>query len=223
MLAPSWSARAATVASLRDRTRRALFDYLRQAGRPIGRDELANALQLPRAVAAAQLDRMAREGILAVSFSKPGPGGPGTGRPSKQYAAATTEVLASVPERSYELIGDLIATAAERSMGNKQSMEQNMRSVGLEKGQELGQAHGSIEAVLEATGYSPLTNENGTIEFANCPFHRLALNHPSLVCCLNGALLEGALNGCKDTTRNVELVAAGHGQGECCARLVRRP
>lgn len=222
MPATSWSARAASVASLRDRNRRALFDYLRQAGKPLGRDELAHALKLSRAVAAAQLDRMAREGILEVSFAKQGPGGPGTGRPSKQYAAVTTEVLASVPERSYELIGDLIATAAERSMGNTVPMEQNARSVGREKGLELGQEHGSIEAVLEATGYSPRTTDDGTLEFTNCPFHRLARDHPALVCCLNGALLEGALDGCRDGTRNVEPVAPGHGQGECCARLVRR-
>lgn len=222
MPATSWSARAATVASLRDRTRRALFDYVRKAGKPVGRDELAHALKLPRAVAAAQLDRLAREGILAVSFSKPGPGGPGTGRPSKQYAAVIAEVLAAVPERSYELIGDLIATAAERSMGTTEPMEQSVRSVGREKGQELGQAHGSIEAVLEATGYSPRTNDEGTIEFTNCPFHRLALNHPALVCCLNGALLEGALEGCRDRTRSVEPVVPEDALGQCCARLIRR-
>ncbi|GAB3557688.1 helix-turn-helix domain-containing protein [Arthrobacter alkaliphilus] len=222
MVSSSWSARTAIVASLGDPTRRALFDYLRQAGKPVGRDELAHALELPRAVAATQLDRMAREGILSVSFSKTGPGGPGTGRPAKRYAAVTTEVLASVPERSYELIGDLIAAAAERSMVNEESVEQNARAVGRERGYELGQAHGTIEGVLEATGYSPLSIDDGTIEFTNCPFHRLALDHPMLVCCLSGALLEGALEGCGDATRSVEAVSPGHGGSQCCARLIRR-
>ncbi|NUS37003.1 MAG: hypothetical protein HOQ04_11215 [Pseudarthrobacter sp.] len=134
----------------------------------------------------------------------------------------TAEVLASVPERSYELIGDLIATAAERSMGNTESMEQNAHAVAWERGHELGQEHGSMDGVLEATGYSPLHIDDGTVEFTNCPFHRLALNHPTLVCCLNGALLEGALEGCGDTTRSVEPVAPGQGNNQCCARLICR-
>src|SRR5579859_6418003 len=118
MAGTSWSQRISAVSALGDRTRRALFDYVRVAGHPVGRDEAAEALGLTRGAAAAHLDRLAEDGVLAATFAKPGAGGPGTGRPSKFYSTAITEVVASVPERSYELVGELMAAAAERSMSD---------------------------------------------------------------------------------------------------------
>lgn len=218
-----WSERIAAVASLGDATRRALFDYVRRAGHPVGREEAAHALGLSRGVAAAQLDRLAEEGILKAAFAKAGPGGPGTGRPSKFYTAAAPEVLASVPERRYELAGELIASAAERSMELQEPMAESLQKVGHEEGSAIGRRQGSIEAVLEATGYAPVPcsqEDEGCIELANCPFHALALRHRGLVCTLNGALLTGALEGCADSGHRLEPIEPGQGHGECCARIV---
>ncbi|HKU12615.1 MAG TPA: transcriptional regulator [Sinomonas sp.] len=222
MAASRWSQRIAAVASLGDATRRSLFDYVRRAGRPVGRDEAAQALGLTRGVAAAQLDRLAEEGVLEAGFAKSGPGGPGTGRPSKFYTPAAEEVLASVPERSYELAGELMASAAERSMQLGEPMAESLQKVGREEGEAIGRRHGRIEAVLEATGYAPVpcSDEEGCIELANCPFHALASGHRAVVCTLNGALLAGALEGCEDSGRRVESIEPGQGHGECCARIV---
>ena len=221
-LAP-WSRRLAAVASLGDRTRRALFDYVRSAGRPVGRDEAAEALGLTRGAAAAQLDRLADEGVLSITFAKPGAGGPGTGRPSKFYSLATTEFVASVPERSYELAGELMASAAERSMTEGAPMDECLNAVGREEGEKLGREHGNIESVLDAAGYNPVPNtQEGGFELANCPFHRLARGHREVVCGLSAALLEGALAGCADPAHGVQPIDPDEGPGECCARIVMR-
>ncbi|NUP74523.1 MAG: transcriptional regulator, partial [Sinomonas sp.] len=188
----SSSQRASAIASLGDSTRRALFDYIRAAPHAVGRDEAAEVLGITRGAAAAQLDRLAEEGLLSVTFAKAGAGGPGTGRPSKYYSAAVHEVVASVPDRSYELAGELMAAAAERCMADGVPMAECLREVGHEAGEALGRSHGSIEAVLDATGYAPTHGvPPGTIELANCPFHRLARHHRDVVCSLNAALLTG--------------------------------
>ena len=223
MESTAWSRRVSAVASLGDPTRRALFDFVRVAGRPVGRDEAAEALGLSRGAVAAQLDRLADEGILKATFAKPGAGGPGTGRPSKFYTLAVPEVVASVPERSYELAGELMAEAAERSINRGVPMADSLRAVGRETGEALGRAHGSIEAVLDATGYAPVPGTAaGAIELENCPFHQLARGHREVVCTLSAALLEGALAGCADAVHGVEPLDPADGARECCARIVPR-
>jgi predicted ArsR family transcriptional regulator len=133
------------------------------------------------------------------------------------------EVVASIPDRSYELAGELMAAAAERCMADGVPMAECLREVGHEAGEALGRSHGNIEAVLDATGYAPAHGvPPGTIELANCPFHRLARHHRDVVCSLNAALLTGALAGCDDSVHGIEPVTPGEGSGECCARIVPR-
>jgi predicted ArsR family transcriptional regulator len=139
--------------------------------------------------------------------------------------ATLTEIVAAVPERSYELAGDLLAAAAERSMAAGTPMAQALAAVGREAGEALGAEHGSIGAVLEATGYGPVPGAAGSIELGNCPFHRLSRGHRDVVCSLNGALLSGALDGCGDADHSVEAVEPaepGAGGHACCARIVPR-
>ncbi|WP_138414015.1 helix-turn-helix transcriptional regulator [Sinomonas gamaensis] len=215
-----WSRRLAAVSSLGEETRRALFDYIRSAGRPVGRDEAAQAVGLTRGAAAAQLDRLADEGVLAVTFAKAGAGGPGTGRPSKFYSPSRTEFVASVPERNYELVGELMASAAERSMTEGTPIEESLEAAGRREGQKLGREHASIHAVLDVAGYHPVAAPEG-FELGNCPFHQLAQGHRGVVCSLSAALLEGALDGCGDAAHRVEPIDPDVGPGECCARIVR--
>jgi predicted ArsR family transcriptional regulator len=178
---------------------------------------------LTRGAAAAQLDRLAEEGVLSVTFAKPSGGGPGSGRPSKFYAPAGPEFVASVPERSYELVGELMASAAERSLVEGAPMNVCLDMAGREAGIKLGREHGSIEGVLQTTGYNPRPSaEPGGFELANCPFHRLAQGHRTVVCSLSAALLEGALDGCGDPDHSVEPIDPEDGLGECCARIVPR-
>jgi predicted ArsR family transcriptional regulator len=218
----SWRQRLGALAALGEDRRRALYLYVRDAARPVGRDEAADAAGISRAAAAAHLDRLVDDGVLRATFSKPSSRrGPGSGRPSKFYEAALTEVVAAVPERSYELAGELLADAAERSMAGT-PMPDALAAAGHERGAALGAEHGSIEAVLDAAGYEPVPGEDGTIELGNCPFHRLSRGYRDVVCSLNGALLAGALAGCGDQERRVEGVEPAEGRHECCARFVPR-
>ncbi|BCT76815.1 ArsR family transcriptional regulator [Sinomonas cyclohexanicum] len=227
--APSWRERLGALASLGEDRRRALYLYVREARRPVGRDEAADAAGISRAAAAAHLDRLVDDGVLTATFSKPSSRrGPGSGRPSKFYEAALTEVVAAVPERSYELAGELLAAAAERSMVAGAPISEALAAVGHERGEALGAEHGSIEAVLDAAGYEPIPGAEGAIELGNCPFHRLSRGYRDVVCSLNGALLTGALAGCGDSARCVEAVEPGAEgpegiQHECCARIVAAP
>lgn len=57
----------------------------------------------------------------------------GTGRPLKFYTAGLDEVLASVPERSYELAEELLASAATRSMELGEPIAESLQKVGREQ------------------------------------------------------------------------------------------
>src|SRR5829696_1625431 len=104
--------RIAAVAALDDPTRRAVFDLVARAATAVSRDAAAEALGVSRRVAAFHLDRLAEQGLLIVEYRRPpGRSGPGAGRPTKLYRRAEDEVGVSVPERHYDLAGELLAAA----------------------------------------------------------------------------------------------------------------
>ena len=203
------------IAALGEERRRALFAFAREAGRPITRDEAAEATGMSRAAASAHLDRLVDDGVLAHGFSKPPErAGPGSGRPSKVYWAAVEEVSASVPPRSYDLAGSILAEAAQSAMGGGARIDETIRTAALARGRSVGGEHGSPEGALASIGYEPVAEADG-IRLGSCPFHRLSRECPDVVCALNGALLQGILEGCGDHEHRVEAEPAG----ECCARL----
>jgi predicted ArsR family transcriptional regulator len=207
------------VSALGDEVRRRLFEYVRHSAEPVTRDQAAAALDLPRSTVSLQLDALAGHGLLNVEFRKvSGKSGPGSGRPAKVYAAAVPEVSASVPERSYSLAGELLATAVEESARTSRPAHELVAEVARAKGAELGSVAGGLEATLAAAGYRPLPDAAG-FALGNCPFHLLARSHTQTVCGLNLALLEGMLDGCADQGHRV---AADPDGPFCCARINRR-
>ena len=109
-----WNHRLAAVASLGDESRRRLFDFVASAADAVGRDDAAQAVGLARSTASFHLDRLVKDGLLAVEFRKlGGREGPGSGRPAKLYRAAVDEVAASVPDRHYDLAAELLVSAIE--------------------------------------------------------------------------------------------------------------
>ncbi len=106
----------AAVAALGEPVRRKLYRAVVEAGSPISRDDAAAAVGIPRSTAAVHLGRLVEAGALTAEYRRlSGRTGPGAGRPTKLYSAASGDLLASVPERHYELAGDLLASAAERA------------------------------------------------------------------------------------------------------------
>src|SRR5450759_5725428 len=100
------------VAILEEPTRRRIFAHVCAQAAPVGRDDVAGALDVPRRTAAFHLDRLAEQGLLAVTFARrTGRSGPGAGRPAKLYQRSTDEVSISLPPRHYDLAGRLLAGA----------------------------------------------------------------------------------------------------------------
>ncbi|MDP9692767.1 UNVERIFIED_ORG: putative ArsR family transcriptional regulator [Arthrobacter globiformis] len=212
-----WTGRLAALASLGDASRRRLFEYV--AGQPsvVGRDDAAAALGMPRSTASFHLDRLVRDGLLAVEFRKLGEkAGPGSGRPAKLYRPALEEVGASVPDRSYDLAGELMATAIESSMAAGGGVREALADASYSRGRDLGGSGSSLDEVLGSIGYMPEQDAEGGTILMNCPFHRLAEGHADVVCAMNGAFLSGAAAACGVPE---EKVVEDRTAGRCCARI----
>ena len=207
-------------AALAEPTRRRLYELVVRAGRPVGRDEAAHVLDLPRQTAAFHLDRLADEGLLDVRFERrSGRVGPGAGRPAKLYVRSGREVSVQLPDRRYDLAGLLLAAAMEEAQSSRepprQVLERHARTLGNDLGAEAAGEGRPVAEVLEDLGFEP-AEEGGEVVLRNCPFHELARQHAELVCGMNVHLLGGVLAGIGETRMTARLApAAGH----CCVRL----
>ena len=216
----------AAVAALAEPSRRRLYDHVVRQPVPVSRDEAAVAVALPRATVAFHLDRLVADGLLDVVFERrTGRTGPGAGRPAKLYRRADRAVAVSLPERSYDLAGDLLATALTESEASGEAPRAVLERRAFERGRELAGAAGAdggrdlVLQVLEDNGFEPRT-EDGGIALANCPFHLLARSHTELVCGMNLSLIGGVLDG----VRSPGLVARLRPEpGMCCVRLEVQP
>lgn len=207
-----------TVAALGEPTRRRLYEYVAGARGPVGRDEACQSLGVSRPKAAFHLDRLVDEGLLDVVFQRlSGRTGPGAGRPAKLYIRAACQVEVSLPQRRYELAGELLAGAVEEAESTGRPIREVVASRAHEMGRQMGGADESSDPmpVLGRNGFEPRIAD-GVITLGNCPFHNLARNHPDLVCGMNLHLLEGLLEGlpCQAYTAKLE-----PSPGNCCVVL----
>lgn len=219
-------ARIMAVAALEEPTRRRLYDHVvRQTG-PVTRDEAAAALGIPRSSAAFHLDRLAEEGLLEVVFERrTGRTGPGAGRPSKLYRRSSEHIGVSLPERHYDLAGNLLATALEDVETSGESpraaLDRRARQLGADLAAGVdGTTDESASPqvlvhLLEEQGFEP-RNEADAIVLGNCPFHTLARQHTDLVCSMNLCLVEGLLSGLGITRLQAHLQPA---PDHCCVRI----
>jgi predicted ArsR family transcriptional regulator len=237
----AWNRRLAAVASLDDENRRKLFDFVASAADAVGRDDAANALGLARSTASFHLDRLVKDGLLAVEFRKlGGREGPGSGRPAKLYRTAVDEVAASVPERHYDLAAELLVSAIEAATTDGGSPRDAVlyaaRAKGRSAAEEAGKAApqtgdgggtAPFADFLAGQGYCPADDGGGGLLLLNCPFHRLAAGHTDVVCAMNGAFLGGASAalgidpGRVEALDIEELRKQGSARaGQCCARIL---
>ena len=224
--------RISGIAALDQPLRRDLYRLLVQRDSWVSRDDAADALDIPRSVAAFHLDKLVEAGVVEVSFERTtGRTGPGAGRPAKLYRRSPHELSASVPERRYDLAGSLLATAiaeAERTGAPiGQSLSDTARAAGRVIGEEAAAATGAMakrddrrRAVLDVLtrhGYEPAQVKRGEIALLNCPFHRLAEEHRTLVCGMNLDFLAGLLDGMGPSGRLDARLAPE--PGYCCVRI----
>lgn len=186
------------VAALDEPTRRRLYEYVARARGPVGRDEASAAVGVSRPTAAFHLDRLAAEGLVDVVHRRlSGRTGPGAGRPAKLYLRAARQVEVSLPERRYELAGELLAAAIEEADTAGRPVREAVADRAREVGRRLGREAADPDPVpvLEDHGFQPRTEDGGVVRLGNCPFHNLARQHTELVCGMNQQLLEGLLEG----------------------------
>jgi predicted ArsR family transcriptional regulator len=207
----------AALASLGDEKRRQLFELVASSPGAVGRDDVAQRTGIPRSTVSFHLDRLVQDGLLAVEFHKPpGKAGPGSGRPTKMYRPVAGEIGAFVPDRNYDLAGELMAAAIEQSTTTGEPVESTLPAESWRLGQAMAEAAATLEDFLLQAGYRPQPDGDGGFLLPNCPFHRLSDKHPAVVCTMNGAFLQGA--AARLEAAGDRVVPSGL-PGHCCARI----
>jgi predicted ArsR family transcriptional regulator len=217
--------------ALDDDVRRRLYLHVRSAGRAVTRDEAAAATDISERLAAFHLDKLEREGLLVSSYArKPGRSGPGAGRTSKFYAVSDLEFDASIPERRYDFVGQILVsaiaagdagespgTAARRiaadrgkTMGEEIRSEQKLRRAGRRR------VLNAAAKALTELGYEPYETNGDAISLRSCPFHTLARQNPDMVCGINQAFIDGVLRGLGNDAITATLEPT---PGQCCVKL----
>jgi predicted ArsR family transcriptional regulator len=194
----------------------------------VSRDAAADALEVPRSVAAFHLDKLVDTGLLEVRYERlSGRTGPGAGRPAKLYGRSAREFDLSLPPRRYDLASSLLADAVTRAASGAMPVERAVSVVAHETGEQMGtEAAGrrgsapraALLDVLIRQGYEP-QKHGREIALVNCPFHKLAAEHRALVCGMNLDFLSGVIDGidCRKFTARL-----APEPGYCCVRLSPR-
>jgi predicted ArsR family transcriptional regulator len=215
----------AGIGALSEPTRRMLYEYVVAQPDAVSRERAANAVELPLHSVKFHLDRLVADGLLEVEYRRlSGRTGPGAGRPAKLYRRASREVSVSLPERRYDLAGDVLATAIDRALSDAAPIAQAVRDAARVAGRRLattgtddrsGSGLDRTAGVLAGHGYEPRPVDH-EIWLANCPFDRLANAHRELVCGLNLALIDGVIEELGAGDVSAELAPE---PGHCCVKL----
>jgi predicted ArsR family transcriptional regulator len=222
---------AGAIAALEDDLRRRMYVFIRGRGRPVSRDEAAEHVGISRKLAAFHLDKLVERGLLAAHYARlPGRGGRGAGRSSKLYQPSDLEVDVSIPERRYDIVGEIMVAALSedepkgspreiasgiahdrgRAIGEQVRAELHLRPPGSER------ALAVAEETLAGYGYEPYRVGQDTVSLRNCPFHDLSRKAPELVCGLNREFIDGFLRGLGNDSVEASLEPT---PGECCVKL----
>jgi predicted ArsR family transcriptional regulator len=155
------------------------------------------------------------------------------GRAPKRYSVSDLEVSVSLPERRYELVGEILVDGlaqAEAEQRNGSPLEV-ARRVARARGECLGagardrrrlgrpgpeRTLAVAEDLLDELGYEPATDGGHGLVLRNCPFHALAHRAPELVCSLNAAFVDGILRGLGNESVRADLEPAAD---LCCVRV----
>jgi predicted ArsR family transcriptional regulator len=227
--AEDFDARVTSIAVLAEPVRRALYRFVGGRSEPVSREEAAAGVGVALHTAKFHLDKLVDDGLLDVEYRRPpGRGGPGAGRPSKLYRRSSREVSVSVPERHYELVGRLLATAVTDAQREDVPVSDALRQAVRREGRSLGRVvlesagstrrsaiRDSAIRTLEDCGYEPRMDAHG-VTLVNCPFYSLAREYTDLVCGMNLDLIDGLLSCLERPGLEAKLDPA---PGRCCVRL----
>jgi len=222
VILPPDEAALASLSSLDDRVRGALYEFVSGCSEAVGRDEAASAVGIGRALAAYHLDKLVEAGLLTATYRRPpGRSGPGAGRPAKLYSRSGREFTVRVPPREYELAARLLVQAVRSDHSGRSRAA--LGAAARQLGTQLGSGRASREAprqalaaVLREHGFEPFEGGTGTVRLRNCPFHQIAEQDPGIVCGMNLALIEGVVAGLRVSGL---LPVLDPRPGQCCVAI----
>ncbi|BBY79489.1 transcriptional regulator [Mycolicibacterium pulveris] len=218
------------IAALADPLRRRLYLFVCAQPEAVTREQAADAVAVPVHQAKFHLDKLETEGLLETDYARvSGRRGPGAGRPSKLYRRAAREVSVSLPDRDYELAGQLMADAIAEAAETGQPVVDTLYRLAARAGSTIGcqaaDADGPPESpqtalrlaveTLAQHGYEPRADD-ARVLLVNCPFHRLAQAQPRLVCGMNHALISGLT---AEFAPHCPSAALEPAPGRCCVVL----
>jgi predicted ArsR family transcriptional regulator len=198
-----FATRVSRLSALAEPARRALYRYVAAQPGPVIRNQAGEGVGVARHTAKFHLDKLVEEGLLTTEFRRlTGRSGPGAGRPTKLYRASKDEVAVSVPERHYDLAGQLMAAAIDSAATDGTDVVAELHRAAARHGgavaEEATQRTGSrtgrarrlaaVGETLAEHGYQPRL-DGDVLTLTSCPFHALAQDHTQLVCGMNLALL----------------------------------
>lgn len=221
-----FATRVAGIGALAEPARRELYLYVVAQPEPVGRDQVAEATGVPRHAVKFHLDKLVEEGLLDTEYRRlSGRRGPGAGRPAKLYRRAAREVSVTLPERQYELAGQILAEAVEEAASGGRPVLTAVARAAAEAGRRIGSrarattraatSLATVAEVLASHGYEPRAQPPQVV-LANCPFHALAQQHTELVCTMNLELLTALA---EELGANDVDVRLDPGPGRCCVTL----
>lgn len=221
---------AGAIGALDDDLRRRMYIFIRRQGRPTSREEAAAAAGISRKLAAFHLDKLVERGLLSAHYARaPGRSASAPGRSSKLYQPSGLEVDVSLPERRYDVVGEILVAALDQDPG--ESPREVAKRIAFEKGRSIGdrirdrkhlcrpaseEALAEAENALSDFGFEPYRVGSDTLALRNCPFHALAQQSPEFVCGLNREFIDGLLRGLGNDSVEAALLPTA---GECCVRL----
>jgi predicted ArsR family transcriptional regulator len=226
-MADDFAAQVSGVGALAEPARRDLYLFVVAQPEPVSRDQAAAGVGLPRHTAKFHLDRLVDEGLLETEFRRlSGRTGPGAGRPAKLYRRSGRQVSVQLPERRYDLAGQILAKALEDAAREGRPVLESLRDAAAGAGRDLAaeaaadpadapEALVRVAEILAAQGYEPRI-QDGDVVLANCPFHALAREHTELVCGMNHDVIAALLDelGVPGVTARLDPAP-----GRCCVTL----
>ena len=222
------------VAALGDVLRRRMYAFIRDAGHPVTREQVAAATGVSRKLAAFHLDKLTEVGLLAAGYEAPG-AIRRIGRAPKVYEPAGLDVRVSIPARHYGTLAGILIDAVLSGDGGADGGDATRRAatrVAHDRGEEAGarlreqarpgrlgteRALSMAEAALRQWGLEPRRDGHGGVRLRNCPFYPLAGKAPDLVCGINLGFVTGFLAGLQASAVQAAIVAPR--AGECCIEL----
>jgi predicted ArsR family transcriptional regulator len=222
----AFARRVSMLGALSDPVRRALYRFVAEQPGAVSREQAADGVAVPHHKAKFHLDRLVDEGLLVTEFRRlTGRTGPGAGRPAKLYRRVRKEVSVSVPSRRYDLAGRVLADATARALEGR-PIEEALEDAAIDAADAVVVADTEDKGADELTrvaealaplGYEPRVDEP-EVHLANCPFDRLAADHPEVVCRMNRTFVDAVVDrlDCGD----LETGSSSAGD-HCCVRVSR--